>query len=494
MPQQTVHIIGGGIGGLSAAISLAGNNIPVELYEQQAQLGGKANSLALAGFRFDTGPSLLTLPSVFSSLFSACGKKIEDYIPIVALSPLTNYWFSDGTTLFSDRWDTFMLQLESNLQVSRKELLRYYSYTKKIWDLTHEIFLEKSLHDTRTYLNRRTLSSLLQFKAIDTMRSMHKANATFFKDPRMIQLLDRYATYNGSDPYQAPATLNNICYVEHGLGGFGVKNGIYGIIQGMERLAGELGVQIHTQSKVDAIQCNRNGSVSALTIGNQEIPANTIISDVDVLTLYSTLLHDPKAPLATRYRRLPPSSSALVFYWGIDRTFPQLGLHNIFFSKDYKKEFHAIHMEHRIEDDSTIYINITSKITPSDAPEGQENWFVLVNAPYDDGRNWELDIAQKREQVIRKLSTILSCDLSSHIVAEASMSPSDIASQTGSFRGSLYGISSNTSMAAFLRHRNVSKRHPGLYLVGGSVHPGGGMPLTALSGKIVSEAIIRRSR
>ncbi|MDD3940903.1 MAG: phytoene desaturase family protein [Sphaerochaetaceae bacterium] len=492
--EKTVHVIGGGLGGLSAAITLATAGMQVILHEQQPTVGGKANTRMIGDFRFDTGPSLLTLPSVFARLFERAGKRIDSYIPIVGLSPITRYWFSDGTHFASDTWDRFIPTLMEKLSVTERQLNDYHAYAKRIWDLTHEVFLEHSLHAFATYASKKTLGSLLRIGSIDALRTMHTANAKSFTDPRMVQLLDRYATYNGSDPYQAPATLNNIAYVEHGLGGHGVRNGIYGIVLGMERLARELGVDIHTGERVDRIGTDRNRTIESLTIGGKTIPARMVVSDVDVLTLHDQLLGDPDAPLVRRYRRLPPSSSALVFYWGIDRECSALGLHNIFFSSDYAREFNRIHRQHQIAEDPTIYINITSKLTSEDAPRGQENWFVLVNAPPDDGRDWTDDLQQTRQRVLLRLSEVLRFDVARHIVAEDSLTPARIAHETGSFRGSLYGISSNTSMAAFLRHPNVSRRYRGLYLCGGSVHPGGGMPLAVLSGVIAGESLLRRFR
>ena len=490
MKANPVHIIGGGFGGLAAAITLATKGRSVILHEKQHKVGGKANSRTIGAFRFDTGPSLLTMVPVFQALFAEAGKNIEEYIPIVELSPITHYWFPDGTQLTSDRLERFIPTLTEHLDVTEKELTTYFTYSKRIWDLTHSIFLEKSLHRWQTYASQETLHSLLRIGAIDPFRSMHKANTSFFRDPRLVQLLDRYATYNGSDPYQAPATLNTIPYVEHGLGGYGVTNGIYGIVEGLEKLARELGVEIRTLSEVTSILYDKNRRITGLVANGQEISTQQIICNVDISNLYSELLQDREAKRAKRNRKSSPSSSALVYYWGVNHDCKELGLHNIFFSKEYHKEFQAIHTNKQVPDDPTIYINITSKITPTDAPLGQENWFVLVNAPPHDGRTWEEELRVTRQKVIDKLSQALHIPLEDLIVEEGHMTPSDIEEQTGSYRGSLYGISSNTTMAAFLRHPNVSKRYKGLYLCGGSVHPGGGMPLASLSGVIAARLLI----
>lgn len=489
MSVEQVHVIGGGFGGLAAAITLASKGRKVVLHEKQPTLGGKANTKSIGPFRFDTGPSLLTMVDVFSDLFTKAGKAIEDYIPVVELSPLTHYWFSDGTHFASDKMERFIPTLTEHLDVTEEQLQAHFVYTKRIWDLTHGIFLEKSLHSWKTFASRETLHSL-RIGSIDPLRSMHKANASFFTDTRLVQLFDRFATYNGSDPYKAPATLNTIAYVEHGLGGYGVKNGIYGIIQGLERLALALGVEIQKESEVSAILHDKRKHITGLVANGQKIATPHIVSDVDVSTLYADLLQDSKAPLAKRYRKLPPSSSALVFYWGVDRECKDLGVHNIWFSPNYHKEFEAIHTDKQVPLDPTIYVNITGKITPSDAPLRQENWFVLVNAPPHDGRSWVEEVKHTRQRVIKRLSQTLGFDVEQHIVQEEHMTPADIESQTGSFRGSLYGISSNTTMAAFLRHPNRSKRYKGLYLCGGSVHPGGGMPLATLSGVIAANLLL----
>ena len=488
--RDPVQIIGGGLGGLSAAIALASRGQRVVLYEQQKQLGGKANTKEMHGFRFDTGPSLLTLPTVFERLFARAGRVLAPYIDIVPLSPLTRYWFADGMQVSSDSIDRFASTLARSLDVTENEVLRYFSYARGIWDITHKVFLEQSLHRLSTYCSTETIHSLLRLGRIDLGRTMHQANEHFFRDRRMVQLLDRYATYNGSDPYQAPATLNNISYVEHGLGGFGVTNGIYGIISGMERLADELGVEIHKDAQVTRISLGKGRALKSLTVNGETVPARQIVSDVDVLTLYDQLLDDPMAPMARRYRRLPPSSSALVFYWGVNRSFNELGVHNIFFSEDYRREFDQIHRLSEVPTEPTVYVNITSKITPTDAPEGQENWFVLINAPHHDGRSWQEDLATTRSWVVKRLSEVLGVHLDRHIVAEDRWTPEAIERETGSHRGALYGISSNTRMAAFLRHPNASRRYPGLYLCGGSVHPGGGMPLATLSGMIAADILL----
>jgi len=216
-----------------------------------------------------------------------------------------------------------------------------------------------------------------------------------------------------------------------------------------------------------------------------------VVSNADVLRTYEDLLEDPQARLARRYQALEPSSSGLVFFWGMKDSFPELGVNNIFFSGDYPREFHELFAERICPTDPTVYVNITSKVTPEDAPAGCENWFILINAPCNVGQDWQAEAAASRGRALSRLQRALGRSVEGVIATEEVMTPQDIEKNTGSRLGSLYGISSNTSMAAFLRHPNRSRRYRGLYFCGGSVHPGGGMPLAILSGKIASDLIQR---
>ena len=493
MSSDPQIVIGGGLGGLSAALSLLAAGREVILFEKNDAVGGKASQRHLGAYRFDTGPSLVTLKGVFERLFSLSGVALDAYISFKELHPITSYFFPDGTRVYSDSGEAMVHAFTRSLEVTEEEMRRYASYTREIYELTHRIFLEKSLHRRETYLNRETLHALLRFNRVDTMRTMDQANRTMFTDERMIQLANRAATYNGSSPYRTPATFNNIFHVEHGLGGYAVENGIYGIVEGLKRRIEELGGEIRTSTPVERILYNSDRRITGVQVDSQRYSSDTVFSDVDTIHLYRDLLKDTKSPLYRRYLKLEPSSSAVVFYWGIAGTFTELSVHNIFFSSDYHREFHEIHSLHTLPSEPTIYINITSKVTPSDAPEGKENWFVLINAPHSGERSDPHEIERLRASVLARLEQELKVDVGAMIEEEELLTPHDIEKETGSYRGSLYGISSNTRLSAFLRHRNRSNRYEGLYHTGGTVHPGGGMPLALLSGMISVEEYLHHS-
>jgi phytoene desaturase len=490
--KKKVAVIGAGLGGLSAAIRLAGAGYTVDLYDQQPIVGGKAGTKHIGNFRFDTGPSLLTMPSVFQQLFEEVGQRLADHLEFIPLAPICHYFFPDGTRLFSySDQRRFGEEIEAKTLDSADALKRYLEYAGRIYENTAELFLWHSLHELSSYLKGFSLRSLLNMGTIDAFRSMDAANRSFFSDPRMVQLFDRYATYNGSSPYKVPATLNVIPYVEYGLGAFAVAGGIYAIPAALGRLAGKLGVRLILDTRVEGI-LHASRRIRGIRVGGENLDYDIVVSNADVLRTYEDLLADPEARPVLRYRRLEPSSSGLVFFWGMEQSNPELGVNNIFFSPDYPREFRELFIERVCPNDPTVYVNITSRVTQEDAPAGGENWFVLINAPYEAEQDWPGEVAASRQRVLYRVEQALGRSVGGAIVTEEVMSPGDIRRNTGSRLGSLYGISSNTSMAAFLRHPNRSRKYRGLYFCGGSVHPGGGMPLAILSGKIASDLIRRR--
>jgi phytoene desaturase len=254
----------------------------------------------------------------------------------------------------------------------------------------------------------------------------------------------------------------------------------------MVQLAEELGVKIYYQSPVQEILRER-GEAKGIKVNDENHAFDIVVSNMDVVNTYRHLLPGENQP--GKILKQPKSSSALIFYWGITKQFKKLSLHNIFFSKEYKREFQCIFQEKTISEDPTIYVNITSKYKPDDAPEGCENWFVMINVPNNDGQDWDQLIGQARLNIIGKLSRILNTDILSLIACESILDPRGIESRTSSSQGALYGNSSNNKYAAFLRHANFSSTIKNLYFCGGSVHPGGGIPLCLLSAKITADMI-----
>ncbi len=483
-------IIGAGIAGIATAIRLAVKGFAVEVFEGNSYPGGKLAEVVQDGFRFDTGPSLFTMPQYVDELFTLAGEKPGASFTCQKLDLVCRYFFPDGTQLDAlNDPEKFSAEIGLKTSDQPETIKNYLKNSSRIYDITNHVFLEKSLHRLKTYLNWQTVKSVFRFSQIDAFRSMHQANNAFFTDPKMVQYADRFATYNGSNPYKAPATLNVIPHLEQHFGAYFPDGGIYQITKSLVALAERLGVKFNYNSPIKKIVVEKHKVKGAESGKIGFIPADVVISNSDVYFTYKKLLSDHPKLLPKRILRQERSSSALIFYWGISKQFPQLDLHNIFFSGAYQQEFKHIWQEKNISDDPTVYLNISSKYQPKDAPDGCENWFTMINVPSNQGQDWDELIAEARKNIIRKLSKALGEDIRKLIISESILDPRSIESKTSSYQGSLYGTSSNSQFAAFLRHSNKSSKVKNLFFCGGSVHPGGGIPLALLSAKIVSDWI-----
>lgn len=487
--MKKIAVIGAGLGGLSAAARLAAKGNEVHIFEKNSDAGGKASEFYEQGFRFDTGPSLLTMPNVLNDLFEECNEYLNDYLSLKKLETICRYFYNDGTIInaYSDI-ERFGEEISEKTIDDEESLNDFFNYSKTIYELTADLFLFNSPTDIKTLLNKKSFKTLLNIHKIDSFRSVHQAVSSFFSDKKLIQLFDRYATYNGSNPYEAPATLNVIPYVEYFPGSYLPSGGIYSVTNALKKLAEKKGVKFHFNSDVEKILLNSKTAIG-IKVNGGEILFDKVISNVDVNLTFKNLLNDVSTFESKRYKKLKPSLSGIVFYWAVDSQFPQLETHNIIFSEDYKKEFYHLTKEKTIPDEPTIYIYISSKLNPSDAPIGKENWFVMVNAPFNDGQNWEKEISIARKNIIGRINRILNINIEEEILFEKVLSPKNLEEKTGAYRGSIYGISSDKRTSAFLRQQNKSRTIKNLYFCGGSAHPGGGIPLVILSGKIVSDII-----
>lgn len=484
--MKKIGIVGAGVAGLAASVRMASRGYQVEVFEANAYPGGKLSQFELDGFRFDAGPSLFTMPQYVLDVFQAAGIDPAGRFEYDRLDTVCNYFWEDGTRLsaFADE-EAFAAEVEDKLGVPAQKIKQVLADSERKYKLTGQTFLEKSLHKLSTWTNWPIVKSMLLIPTFDLFTNMNKVNERLLKHPKLVQLFNRFATYNGSNPYKAPGLLTIIPYFEHRIGAFLPKGGMHDITQALYRLAQDKGVQFHFDSPVEEILVEGR-TASGLKVAGKNHRFDRIISNMDAFFTYEKLL--PKARHPKRILRQEKSTSALIFYWGIKQQFPELDLHNILFSEDYQREFEHL-ANGKVYEDPTIYINITQKYCAEDAPAGMENWFVMVNAPYDSGQDWEQIIARTRKQVLQKASRILGTDIESLIACEETLQPLTIQSKTASHLGALYGTSSNNKMAAFLRHPNFSHRIKDLYFCGGSVHPGGGIPLCLLSAKIVDDVM-----
>ena len=483
-----VVVVGAGIGGLSAAIRLAAAGRRVIVCEQNRTVGGKMGQVTAAGFRWDTGPSVITMRPVFEELFARAGRRLEDYVDLVPVEPLTRYFYPDGTVLDATTDLATMAQQIQALDPHDVEgYLDFLAYAARLHRITGPVFIYDRPPTLRSF--RRV--PVHEWFQVDPWLTVDQAVRRRVRSPHLRQLLNRFATYVGASPFQAPATLAVIAHVELTGGVWYPKGGIYAIAQAMARLAGELGVEIRVDCPVQEIAV-AGGRVQGVRLaGGATLPAAAVVANVDVTTVYQRLLPAAvAAPGRRRLARVEPSCSGYVLLLGIQGSHPQLAHHNIFFCQDYVREFDDIFRRGVPPSAPTVYVAITSKSDPSHAPAGCENWFVLVNAPaLGPHFDWQTQEDGCRARVLDALAGF-GLDVRSRIVAEARLTPEDIARLTGAWRGALYGISSNQALNAFRRPHNRCPHVHGLYFAGGTTHPGGGVPMVTLSGKVAAELLM----
>tara|TARA_B100001093_G_scaffold488789_1_gene526336 strand:- start:12812 stop:14293 length:1482 start_codon:yes stop_codon:yes gene_type:complete len=491
MKNNRIIIVGSGIAGMAAAIRLQSIGYHVEIFEANSYAGGKLTAFKSNGYRFDMGPSLFTMPHLIEELFEIADKPIEDYFTYKRKSVICNYFFEDGTRFSapSDK-NAFAKSASNTFDVSEKTMLDYLFKSENKYELTASLFLENSLHKLSTYLSKDTIKALVRLPQLNINKNLSDYNSSIFKDPRLVQFYNRFATYNGSSPYKTPGIMSMIPHLEHSFGTYFPKGGMHQITKSLVQLAKDLGVKFTFNTKVEEI-ITKASKVTGIMTAKGFISSDIVISNADVVSSYKKLLPKQKAPERTLSQER--SSSALIFYWGIKKTFPDLDLHNIFFSADYKNEFECIFKDQTISNDPTVYINISSKEESNDAPEGCENWFTMVNVPGNKGQDWDALIRQTRTNIIEKLNRVLKVDLNQLINFESIIDPRDIEKKTRSYQGSIYGAASHSKFSAFLRHPNFSSSIGNLFFCGGSVHPGGGIPLCLWSGKITADLIHKSS-
>ena len=480
-------IIGSGVGGLATALRLKAQGLDVVVFENNSYPGGKLSSFNLGQYRFDAGPSLLTMPHYIDELFELFDENPKDYFNYKRKDISCKYFWEDKTVLnaYSDK-NKFINEINKVLKVDKNIITKYLLKAKKKYDLTKNIFLEQSLHKIKTYLSSDLIKGIFNLYIFQINKTLDTVNQDELKEPHLVQLFNRFATYNGSSPFKTPGMMTLIQHLEQEYGTFVSDKGMINISKSIFDLAKRNGVKFEFNKLVNEIIV-KNNKVVGVKVNNIVIESDFVVSNMDIVPTYKKLLKKSYQP--KKVLNQERSSSALIFYWGIKKTFKNLELHNILFSNNYKKEFDSIFELGTISDDPTVYINITSKDVVSDAPKESENWFVMINSPNDRGQDWSEIIKTVRKNTINKINRTLNIDIESFIEFEKVFSPKTIEKNTQSYLGSLYGSSSNNKISAFLRHPNFSKHIQNLYFCGGSVHPGGGIPLCLLSAKIVSELI-----
>jgi phytoene desaturase len=461
------------------------------VFEKNERVGGKLNLVEAAGYTFDTGPSLFTMPWILEDLFAAAGRDMHTYLDLVQIEPTCRYWWPDGTQF--NAWQRLpqLVQEIARLNSTDVEgLFRFLAHAAHIYNIVADAFLLRPFDGIRDLL---TPELLRHGTHIDALRTIDTAVRSFFRSPYLQQVFNRYATYNGSSPYLSPATFNVIAYIEFAEGGWYIRGGMYELARALLRLADELAIDMYTGTEVSEVLVKHGYAHGVRTSDGRSFAADTVVVNADPRYAYDALLSGQERT-AARLRRLEPSCSGFILLLGINQCYEQLTHHNIFFSQDYEREFAAIFQKGVPAVDPTVYVCATCVSDPQHAPPGHMNLFVLVNAPaLNDRVCWEREANAYRETILRKLERMGLHDLQQHIVYEEIMTPADVQARYNAAGGAIYGLASNNPFAAFMRPPLRARGIEQLYFVGGGTHPGGGIPLVLLSGKAVAERIAAAS-
>jgi diapolycopene oxygenase len=484
--KKRAVIIGGGLGGLATALRLSAGGWDVTVCEQGLSFGGKMNSWEKCGFRFDTGPSLITMRWVFEDLFKAVGSSFAEHLELDQMQPLADYVYDDGTrfsyTSSLPEWLATIRQIEPR---DVDGFFRFMELGARLFEVSRETFLRRRPFDPP---DLRSIKALRHLPLRYGWGNYHRTVEAHFKSPLLRQLYDRYPTYVGSSPYLSPATLAVIPYIEYAFGGWYVRGGLYRIVKALVELAQRARVRLLLESRVEEIEHTARRVTGVRLAGGASLRADVVVMNGDA-SLAGELLGQPSKKASPSERSL----SGLVFLLGVKRNLPQLPHHSIYFSSDYAREFASLFDERRFPEDPTVYVSAPSRTDRSVVKGDGETLFIMANAPSlsADGEWSEDAIEEARRRVFARLSRGGFPDLKSDIVVSDVWTPRRIQESYMMPGGAIYGTHSHGWKHAFLRPPNKDRRFAGLYYVGGSSHPGGGTPTVLLSAQITSDLIRR---
>ena len=491
-----IAVIGAGIGGMSAGARLAKAGHDVTIYENSERSGGKCRTEWFGDYAFDTGPSLLTLPAVYRDLFLKTGKRIEHILNIKPVDPAFNYHFSDGSSVLFPNLsnpNTYNAIEKSYGLVAGNQWKELIKRAERMWEVSREPFIESELKSIFLLLKRKNL--LREIKEIAPFTSLRKLSEKLKLDPHLQMIVDRYATYTGSDPRSAPAVLLTIAFVESTFGAWHIEGGVGQLSAALEQRCTDLGVKFKFNTLVTQILVKNNQTTGVRTSAGIDIKSDLVVANSDAEYIYNKLLPKNVSGARTERRKLKLATKSLSGFsllLGLDNSKGEavsIDHHNVYFPNNYDDEFDDIFTKQIPVTDPTIYI-CAPKDSQMTKGENKEAWFVLVNAPrhqVDGGWDWQQGGAEYGQKIIKKLDD-LGLNVTPRLDFMKYRTPADLENYAMAPGGSIYGSSSNSAVSAFLRTKNRSKIK-GLFCVGGSSHPGGGLPLVGISAEIVANAI-----
>lgn len=496
--HQRVAVIGSGLGGLSAACVLAARGHEVTLFEKNEWLGGKAAEHRADGFRFDMGPTILTLPGVLKRIFEEAGKRIEDYLQLVELDPQWRCFFEDGSSLdlVSDT-----VRMQQNLRElsgdnkSADGYAKFIDMSRGLHDVSERFFFWKSVGGIADTFQATGAFNLKVLKDVLSLRMGQSVAAVVRKhvpDERAAQMIDHFTQYVGSSPAASPAVLCGIAHMQTKEGVWYPIGGTRAVPNALAKLASDLGVTLRCNADVDAIETNASEVTGIRLTTGESLAFDAVVSNCDSVRTHRELLREYTQPTQfTRKRDFEPACSGVVLYLGLNEAYDHLLHHNFVFSKDPHEEFDWIYKQGNPAPDPTCYVCAPARTEPEVAPPGGEALYVLVHTPYlRPNHDWSTMFPEYREVILDKLERTGGMkDLRKRIVSEASLTPEGIHKRYRVLNGAIYGLASHGKFLGAFKPANRSRDLHGLYLAGGAAHPGPGMPMVLMSGWIAADSL-----
>ena len=491
--MSTVGIIGGGLGGLAAAATLAARGHKVTLLEKNPWLGGKAAELEEAGFRFDMGPTILTMPRVLERVFAEAGREMSDYLDLRRLDPQWRCFYDDGTVLdLRDDPKQAAAEIGKLSPPDREGFERFMQVAARLSDVSDKFFFWRSVEDLRDTMNLKenmnlgTLSDVMALRMHRTVAGQIKRDV---KDPRVQQMLEHFIQYVGSSPLASPAVLCGIAQMQQGEGVWYPMGGTRAVPTALTRLGEELGVDYRTGVDVTGIEVE-DGRAVAVVADGERMRFDKVVSNMDSVRTYRELIGG-KAWRDFGHAKREAACSGIVLYLGLREAYDHLAHHNFVFSRDPAEEFAAIYDRGVPAPDPTAYIAAPARTEPGVAPEGGEALYILVHTPHlRDGHDWSRMLPEERGKIVAKLGRAAGMeDLEERIVFERALTPQDIHERYKVLDGAIYGLVSHGRVNGAFKPGNRSRQVRNLYLAGGSAHPGPGMPMALMSGWIAADSL-----
>ena len=495
MSSHRVTVIGAGLGGISAAISLKAAGYDVEVFEKNGQIGGKLNVMEKDGFTFDLGPSIFTLPQFFQDLFERAGKKMEDYVQLDAVTPHWRNLFENKPTIDLYQEEDLMRReldkLPGDPEAHWREFKDFLTYGREQYDIVNDGYFDKGLDNLWEFISYYKLK-LLGGK-IDYKNTMSESIHQRLSDPQLRMIFEYFIKYVGSSAMDSPGYMNLMPMIQFDYGLWYVRGGMYNLAKGLGKLMEEMGIPIHLNADVEAIDKSGKQVTGIRMTDGTVHPSDIIVSNMEVIPAYKKLLNEPIS-FTRKLEKFAPACSGIVLHIGTDKPFPQLAHHNFFYSEDQHKHFDTVFHKKQLPQDPTLYVVAPTRTDPSKAPEGCDNIKILPHIPpLEEGSDiTHEDYVALKDRCIDKMERCGLTGLRESIVVEDLLTPVDIERMYRSNRGSIYGVVTDWKLNYGFKAPKTSTRYKNLYFTGGSTNPGGGMPMVVLSGQQCADRIIKR--